>query len=639
MPNAIDLLSLAWSGHQGFVFLSVRDPSKAKKDNDYWRDLTFKWPANKYEVAEALDKAKSSKKDVYWCPNVFSEPYRDRDAVTDMSTLYADLDEVNPRDLPKHLKPTAAWQTSPGRWQALWQLDRAIDSETQGQLNQRLTYALGADKGGWDITQVLRTPETHNHKYPDDPEVKLLWLNGHTLNPVKLVDDLPEIEAIEIDRSAIKKVPDQAVVLRKYGKKVTVHAKKLIKARRAKVGTRSEVLWELECLLAEAGMKADEIVGVVQPTVWNKFDGRRDEIRQLSSEARKAIEHVGSVTAKADVNGQDSEVDTLEEVVDVEPLSWGAFDAEHEPVRWMVADLWGEGEVGFISGHPKSYKSWLAIDLAISVATGSRFLGTFASHKHNVLLIQEEDPKPIMQERLAMVGAAKGLLGAEQNGDGTFDMWYELPNNLYIISNQGFTINEDWLDQLEAWITARDIKLVILDPLMMMGEDVDEFKAFEVMSQILKPLKRLRARTQTAIVVVHHHTKGAGQGGAKDMYGSVALWAWEEAALHLNVTGVGKITAERFSKHALLPPISIDIGEIKDKWIPHVGKVGATNLYDALVTMEDGATVEDLVTYTGLGREAIDRQLKSLESQGKVKRAGKRRSGQGRPSIVWRASE
>jgi len=238
-----------------------------------------------------------------------------------------------------------------------------------------------------------------------------------------------------------------------------------------------------------------------------------------------------------------------------------------------------------------------------------------------------------------MVGAAKGLLGTEMHDDGTFDMWYELPDNLYIISNQGFTINEDWLDQLEAWITAREIKLVILDPLMMMGEDVDEFKAFEVMSQILKPLKRLRARTQTAIVVVHHHTKGSGQGGAKDMYGSVALWAWEEAALHLNVTGVGKLIAERFSKHALLPPVNIEIGEIKEKWDPHIVKVGATNLYDALTTMESGATIEDLVTYTSMGREAIDRQLKALETQGKVEKSGKRRTGQGRPSMIWRATE
>jgi DNA-binding transcriptional ArsR family regulator len=243
-----------------------------------------------------------------------------------------------------------------------------------------------------------------------------------------------------------------------------------------------------------------------------------------------------------------------------------------------------------------------------------------------------------MQERLAMVGANKGLLGCEVNGDGTFDMWYNLPDNLYIISNQGFTINEDWLDQLEAWIMARDIKLVILDPLMMMGEDVDEFKAFEVMSQILKPLKRLRARTQAAIVVVHHHTKGAGQGGAKDMYGSVALWAWEEAALHLNVVGMGTVIAERFSKHSLLKPITIEIGEIKEKWAPQITRVGAANLYDALVSMDGGATVEQLVSYTNMGREAVDRQLKQLETDGKVEKSGKRRTGQGRPSVIWRVT-
>ena len=238
-----------------------------------------------------------------------------------------------------------------------------------------------------------------------------------------------------------------------------------------------------------------------------------------------------------------------------------------------------------------------------------------------------------------MIGASKDLIGTEVHKDGTFSMWYDLPENLFIISNQGFTINEDWLEQLEVWITERDVRLLILDPLMMMGGDVDEFKAFEVMTKILKPLKQLRARTQAAIAVVHHHTKSGGQGGARDMYGSVALWAWEEAALHLNVVGVGTILAERFSKHALLPPVTIEIGEIKDHWSPRLSKLGSKGVYDVLATMEAGATIDELMTFTAMGREAIDRELKKLEKDERVERAGKRRTGQGRPSVIWRSKE
>jgi AAA domain/RepB DNA-primase N-terminal domain len=625
MPTAIDLCSLAWAEQSGFVFLAVRDPTKDKQDSGYWRDIKFKWPDDKADIDAILNKARSSEKDVYWCPNVFTEPHRSRDSIADIATLYADLDTVNPRSLPEELYPTAAWRTSPGRWQAMWSLDRAIDSDTQSQLNQRLTYAVGADKGGWDLTQVLRVPGTHNHKYPEQPTVQLLWVNGHQLNPIKLINELPAVEATEIDRTPVQEVPDQSFVLSHH--RVGAQAKRLIRAKHPS-GDRSAVLWQLECLLAEAGLSVVEIVGVVRPTVWNKFADRRDELKQLSSEARKAIDHTEAAP-------NDDRVEELEVVEEVNPLSWVSFDRERKPIHWLVDGLWGDGEVGFISGHPKSYKSWLAIDLAVSVATGGMFLGAFRAHKHNVLLIQEEDPKVIMQERLGMVAAAKGRIGYEMNGDGTAWMWYDLPTELSIISNQGFTINEDWLEQLERWIIEGDIRLVILDPLMMMGGNVDEFKAFEMMTNILKPLKRLRAKTKAAITIVHHHTKAAGQGMARDMYGSVALWAWEEAALHLNVTGPGIVVAERFSKHDLLPPVTIEIGEIKDKWAPHVTYGGGKNLYDVLMQLGSEMTVDELMNYTAMGRDAVRRQLESLVKEDKIEK-GKPRSGRGRPSDTWR---
>lgn len=633
-PLAYELCERAWQGRKGYVFLSVRDPRKDKTEPGYWKDVAFAWPDDSSKIRATLHKARRSANDIYWSPHVYADRYRSREAVANATTLFADLDEVNPKDLPQHLKPTAAWQTSPGRWQAMWEMTRTLHPDTQQELNQRLTYAIGADKGGWDLTQVLRTPGTPNHKYPEEPHVKLLWLNGHKVDPVKLIDDLPEVEGGKLDRSELEDIPDQSFILSRH--RVSARAKQLIKARRTS-GDRSARLWELECLLAEAGLSEREVVGVVQPTVWNKFSGRHDELRQLSAEARKAVAHSGPAPIKTETNGHKEQLEVVDEEEESHgPVDWGTFDRDHQAVSWMVADIWGESEVGFISGHPKSYKSWLALDLAVSVATGTRFLGAFASKKHNVLLIQEEDPKPVLQERLTMVGSSKGLIGWEENTDGTLDMWYELPDNLYIISNQGFTINEEWLEQLEEWIKERDIKLVIIDPLMMVAEAVDEFKAFEFMAQILKPLKRLRSRTNAAIVVVHHHTKGGETSGAKAMYGSVALWAWEEAALHLNVVGVGHILAERFSKHALLSPLNIEVGELANGWGPQVGKVGSSNLYDVMVQMENGATVDELVSYTSLGRDAVDRQLKQLEKEEKVEKIGQRNVGPGRPRTIWR---
>lgn len=38
--------------------------------------------------------------------------------------------------------------------------------------------------------------------------------------------------------------------------------------------------------------------------------------------------------------------------------------------RWLVEGLWAERAVGIVGGEPKCCKSFLALDLAVSVASG-----------------------------------------------------------------------------------------------------------------------------------------------------------------------------------------------------------------------------------------------------------------------------
>jgi hypothetical protein len=45
--------------------------------------------------------------------------------------------------------------------------------------------------------------------------------------------------------------------------------------------------------------------------------------------------------------------------------------------RWLVHSLWPAGAVGMLGGSPKSCKTWLGLDLALSVASGTDCLGSF----------------------------------------------------------------------------------------------------------------------------------------------------------------------------------------------------------------------------------------------------------------------
>ena len=112
------------------------------------------------QPAEDFDKIPDGA-DIYFSVLSFSGARRKENALPG-NWLWADLDETSPLDIELELRPTIAWQSSPGRYQALWQLSQEMSAKVLEQTNQLLTYKVGADKGGWSVTKVLRIPGTKN---------------------------------------------------------------------------------------------------------------------------------------------------------------------------------------------------------------------------------------------------------------------------------------------------------------------------------------------------------------------------------------------------------------------------------------------------------------------------------------------
>jgi hypothetical protein len=69
--------------------------------------------------------------------------------------------------------------------------------------------------------------------------------------------------------------------------------------------------------------------------------------------------------------------------------------------RWLVKDIWAEEAVGVIGAEPKSYKAFLALELAVSVASGAPCLRRFpVPRSGRVLLYAAEDPLNVVRRRL-----------------------------------------------------------------------------------------------------------------------------------------------------------------------------------------------------------------------------------------------
>lgn len=514
--------------------------------------------------------------DLYWCPSLFEQKKRQLEVAMDEHCLWADLDEVDPKSLTDY-PPTIAWETSPDRYQALWLTQGDIQGASwPGRENQCLTYNIGADPSGWDTTQLLRIPGWRNHKpeyveqYGEAPQGKLLWADGK----VYLVDefnDLPEVPAVSVVNEVLEEEIlklDRHEIWNKVRLSVSSRVRELVTAREAS-GDRSDALWEMERELADAGCTVSEIVVVVRATVWNKFAGRADELRRLSTEASKAI---GMRSEQGKAN--------FEEQIAERPKPQRLFDLVRDikMPKWLVKDVITEGACGFIAGQPKSYKSWCAFDLAISVSTGAPFLGHFpVLDSGPVLYIQEEDSPAIVKKRLEKIWPGKmidkvTIVEGEMEWVPSQSMMKDPPLDAYI--GERFTISDGgWQAWLDETIREGEYKMVVMDPLMMMAGEVEENRAQEMTEKIFKPLKQLARKHACAMIVVHHMKKGDPRGGPQRggqlLLGSVANHAWAEDSLYIRIGRGGDLIVEQESKSAAVS--GFKIGAIRNqKWEPVV---------------------------------------------------------------------
>jgi RecA-family ATPase len=206
----------------------------------------------------------------------------------------------------------------------------------------------------------------------------------------------------------------------------------------------------------------------------------------------------------------------------VEPAHRLAKRAEEQ--RWLVTGLWSEQAVGIIGGEPKCCKSFLALDLAVSVAAGMPCLRRFAvPHAGRVLLYAAEDALHIVRQRLEGICAAAGLALAD-------------------LDVQVITAPTVRLDlaadrkSLEDTVAKLAPRLLELDPFVRMHR-IDENASGEV-APLLAYLRELQRRYAVAVVVVHHARKGAGHVRADQaLRGSSEFHAWGDSNLYLRRNG------------------------------------------------------------------------------------------------------
>ncbi len=163
--------------------------------------------------------------------------------------------------------------------------------------------------------------------------------------------------------------------------------------------------------------------------------------------------------------------------------------------QWLVQGLWSDQAVGILGGEPKCCKSFLALDLAVSVASGTPCLRRFAVQRSGpVLLFPAEDSLAVVRQRLEGICSAAAV------------DFQSLPVEVITAPVLRLDAPKD-RERLSNTVQARQPRLLILDPLIRLHR-VDENDASQI-AGLLSYLRQLQRTFHVAVLVVHHARKDA----------------------------------------------------------------------------------------------------------------------------------
>jgi hypothetical protein len=296
---------------------------------------------------------------------------------------------------------------------------------------------------------------------------------------------------------------------------------------------------------------------------------------------------------------------------DIESLS-------HKP-SWLIERLWTHQAVGVIGGSPKSGKTWLALEMAVSVASGSPCLGRFAVLSPGLVLIYAaEDSAEALRKRI------ETLARLHQVDFNRLDV--------HIITVDSLRLDRpEHQDRLVSTLLLYKPALLILDPLVRIHA-IDENIAGQV-SMLLGYIRSLQRKAGSAIALVHHVRKNASPNGGAgySLRGSGDLYAWLDSFLYLRMhQGQRTLSAEHRSAPAFGPMVleleqsdlgaSLKISSITASSSESSQNDMASRVIELLASAPEPLTIDSLRSRLQVRNQRVVEAIRSLISQGRIKR-------------------
>lgn len=493
------------------------------------------WPKSRNTVIEFIMGIAAKGQNVYFSPAMYSPKSNSKEKVNVVASrvLWCDFDG-NAADAMVRLKATPAlprpsWRISsglPGHEHWYWILDAPAGTQRFEGINRKLAYYLEGDIGCWNADRVMRPPYTTNYMDAKKYEgkgyqplpVDFIEKNDNKYS-IGLFDFLPDVrDSIIENMSELGAIPPMVDVLAKY-RWDDLHRdmfKNPDKYVDSKTGGRSNVLVRLAYHGAEVGM-TDEAIYAVINDVDNrigKFLGRADRERQLSR-------IIAKVRVKHPFSNDFQTTQTTESITTV--YTANALLHSDFKLDWLVEKLIPKKGLCLITAEPGVGKSRLSMQLALSLATGTKFLKYPVERAMSVMYLSLEMPGDMLKHFLS------NQLDSEDLEHEQSDNYKLVPlgRPLDIRSDEGFSFIDMLLEEHHP-------EVMFIDALGSLTFD----ELGEVQSkEITNSLASLTAKHDTTFFLIHHNRKpdlsGKKRPNLGDVYGSQYIAAHSDLVLSL----------------------------------------------------------------------------------------------------------
>lgn len=231
----------------------------------------------------------------------------------------------------------------------------------------------------------------------------------------------------------------------------------------------------------------------------------------------------------------------------------GLTEAERKPPEFIIDGMLPVG-MTFLSGAPKIRKSFLALQIAIAVASGGQFFG-HDTMKCDVIYFDLEGSKSRISSR-------------------TKRMTTSIPSNVFVTNRIQERLSNGLTEKLQALHKQKpSIRLIIIDTYSRARGSPKTFgqNAYDADVSFLEPVQQMALQENIAILFVHHDKKGAGfaSDSFERLSGTMGISGSADAVLNLIAEGKrfeGKAKLEYTPRDAIGGEMNLVFSDRYTEW-------------------------------------------------------------------------